>query len=460
MSGSNKSTRTVGGRLHDLLLGEAEVAAQFNAAVQLQMMLDVEAELAEAEASVGVVPPSCVAPIRAAARADLYDHAVIAAEMAHGGIPAVPVVRHLTRRVAQTDPVAARYVHWGATSQDIMDTGLVLQLRTSVPTVCAHLATASDAAAELARRYADTPMIGRTWVQQATPITFGLKAAGWLDALVRVRSRLHAALGEALVLQFGGATGTLASLGTDGPAVAAALAERLGLRVADTPWHSHRDRLAQLACALGVASGTLGKIARDLGLLAQTEVSEAWEQPADGRGASSTMPHKRNPVGASVALASATRAPGLVATVLGAMVHEHERGLGAWQAEWDALPDLVVVSAAGGQALADALGGLVVDPERMRENADTTGGLALAESVAMALAPALGKAEAHACVEAACRRARQERRPLADVLADDPLVTQHLDGAAIARCLTPEHYLGATRVFIDRVLSRYAERGR
>ena len=440
-----------------MLLGEAEVAAQFNAVVQLQMMLDVEAELAEAEASVGVVPPSCVAPIRAAARADLYDHAVIAAEMAHGGIPAVPVVRHLTQRVAETDPVAARYVHWGATSQDIMDTGLVLQLRASVPTVCAHLATASDAAAELARRYADTPMIGRTWVQQATPITFGLKAAGWLDALVRVESRLHAALGEALVLQFGGATGTLASLGTDGPAVAAALAERLGLRVADTPWHSHRDRLA---CALGVASGTLGKIARDLGLLAQTEVSEAWEQPADGRGVSSTMPHKRNPVGASVALASATRVPGLVATVLGAMVHEHERGLGAWQAEWDALPDLVVVSAAGGQALADALGGLVVDPERMRENADATGGLALAESVAMALAPALGKAEAHACVEAACRRARQERRPLADVLADDPLVTQHLDGAAIARCLTPEHYLGATRVFIDRVLSRYAERGR
>ena len=447
------------GRVHDLLLAEPHVAARFAIQAQVQAMLDVEAALAEAEASVGVAPAGCAAPIRAAARADLYDCAAIAAEVAQVGIPAVPVVHHLTARVAASDPEAARYVHWGATSQDVMDTGLVLQLGAAVPLVCNHLARASAAAADLARRYVDTPMAGRTWMQQATPVSFGLKAAGWLAALDRARRRLLAALDETQVLQFGGATGTLAALGSKGPAVADALAERLGLAAAETPWHAHRDRLAQLGCALGVATGTTGKIGRDLGLLAQTEVGEAWEQPAAGRGGSSTMPHKRNPVGASVALAAATRAPGLVATLLGTMLHEHERGLGVWQAEWDALPDLVVASAAGACAVADTLGGLMVDPHRMRRNLDAAGGLPLAESVAMALAVPLGKAAAHACVEAACRRALQQGRTLEEVLAADPAVTRHLDRAEIARRLAPEHYLGAARVFIDRVLARHAAEG-
>ena len=446
-------------RLHDRLLGDDRVDTRFAGLAQLQAMLDVEAALAAAEAAVGVVPASCVEPIRAAARAEFYDLAALAEEVAHGGIPAVPVVRHLTARVASTDAEAARYVHWGATSQDIMDTGLVLQLREAVPVVCDHLHRASAVAADLARRFADTPMAGRTWLQQATPVSFGLKAAGWLDALVRARTRTLTALDEALVLQFGGATGTLASLGADGPAVADALAERLALRIADTPWHAHRDRVANLACALGVAVGTIGKVATDLGLMAQTEVSEVWERPAEGRGGSSTMPHKRNPVGVSVALAAATRAPALVATVLGAMTHEHERGLGGWQTEWDALPDLVQVAAGGAKGLDDALDGLVVDSGRMRVNAEVTGGLVLAEAVAMALAPALGKAEAHATVGAACRRSRLEERPLSDVLADDPMVTSHLDAAAIARCLTPEDYLGSAPFFINRVLARYAEQG-
>lgn len=444
-------------RIHDRLLGDHRVEPRFAGPAQLQAMLDVEAALAAAEAAVGVVPASCVEPIRAAARAELYDLAVIAEGVAHGGIPAVPVVRHLTAQVASTDPEAARYVHWGATSQDIMDTGLVLQLREAVPVVCDHLHRASESAADLARRFPDTPMAGRTWLQQATPVSFGLKAAGWLDALARARTRTLVALDEALVLQFGGATGTLASLGSEGPAVADELAERLGLHTTDTPWHAHRDRVANLACALGVAVGTIGKVATDLGLMAQTEVSEVWERPVEGRGGSSTMPHKRNPVGVSVALAAATRAPALVATVLGAMPHEHERGLGGWQAEWDALPDLVRVAAGGAKGLSDALDGLVVDPGRMRANAELTGGFILAEAVAMALASALGKAEAHAVVGAACRRARQEERPLAEVLADDPMVNPHLDDAAIARCLTPGDYLGAAPVFIDRVLTRYAE---
>ena len=440
-------------RLHAGLLGDPDLLDRFDGRAQLQAMLDVEAALAEAEAAVGVVPAACVAPIRAAADADLYDRARLAEEAVEAGNPVIPVVRHLTERVAATDPDAARYVHWGATSQDVMDTGLVLQLRAALPAVTGHLRRAGKAAAGLARRYADATMPGRTWLQQATPITFGLKAAGWADAVGRTRRQVEAALDHALVLQLGGAAGTLAALGARGLPVTDALAGRLDLRAAPTPWHAHRDRFAQLACALGVASGAAGKIARDLSLLAQTEVGEAAEGAAAGRGGSSTMPQKRNPVSASVALAAAGRAPGLVATLLGAMVQEHERGLGGWQVEWDVLPDLVLVAAGGARAAADALEGLSVDARRMRANLDASGGALLAEAVAMALAESIGKHEAHACIAAACRRAAEERRPLADLLAADPAVSRHLDGAQIEELLSADNYLGASREFIERVLA-------
>ena len=450
---------TDGARLHARVLGDADVAAHFSGRAQLQGLLDVEAALAGAEAEVGVVPPSCAAPIRAAARADLYDPARLATEAIETGNPVIPVVRHLTARVAQADAEAARFVHWGATSQDILDTGLVLQLRAAVPIPIEHLARAVRAAAAHARRHAGATMAGRTWLQQATPVTFGLKAAGWADALDRARGRLQAALDDALVLQLGGACGTLASLGSRGPAVTEALAGRLGLPAPDLPWHAHRDRFAQLACALGIVAGSGGKIGRDIALLSQTEIGEVSERPTPGRGGSSTMPQKRNPVAASIALAAAGRVPGLVATMLGAMVQEHERGLGGWQVEWDTLPDLVEMAAAGARAAADALDGLVVDTERMRANADASGGILLAESIAMTLAASIGKHDAHGRVAAACRRAATEDRALADVLADDPLVAQHLDRAAIERLLSPDDYLGATRTYIDRVLERLDARG-
>ena len=446
-------------RLHDRLLGEIDVATWFSDHTQLQMMLDVEAALADAEATAGVIPASCVAPIKSAARAELYDCSRIAAEAVDAGNVVIPVVRHLTERVGTIDADAARYVHWGATSQDILDTGLVLQLRAAVPVILGHLQRAERAAAGHARRWASATMPGRTWLQQATPVTFGLKAAGWTEALGRTRRRVETALNEALVLQFGGASGTLAALGSSGLAVTDALATRLHLRAPDAPWHAHRDRFVQLASALGVATGTAGKIARDLSLLAQTEVGEVSERAGAGHGGSSTMPQKRNPVSASVALAAACRAPGLVATMLTAMVQEHERGLGGWQAEWDTLPELVMVSAGGARAVADALDGLSVDVERMRANLDVSGGGLLAESVAMALAAFVGKHEAHACVTAACQRAMEEHRPLADVLGDDPVVTQHLDRDEIARRLSPDNYLGTTQAFIERVLSRLDETG-
>ena len=440
--------------LHARLFNDPDVDAALADEARLQAMLDVEAALAEAEAEVGLVPAEALPAIRAAAKAALYDHTILADEAAKAGNLAIPLVKLMTVEVARKDEAAARFVHLGATSQDIIDTGFVLQLRHAVPLISAQLDRAAAAAADLARRHAATPMAGRTWMQQAVPVTFGLKAAGWLDALRRVRARLDADLAAASVLQFGGASGTLASLGTDGLKVADALGARLGLSVPDLPWHAHRDRLAALAASLGVAAGTLGKIARDLALMGQTEIGEAYEAPAAGRGGSSTMPHKRNPVSASVALAAAARTPGLVATFLGAMAQEHERGLGGWQAEWETLPELARVTAGSARSIADALSGLVVDPARMRANLEATGGLVLAEAVSAALAKPLGKARAHELVEAACKRAVAGRRPLVEILAADAEVARHLSAGDVDRLLTPDNYLGASAAFVARALSK------
>ena len=446
----NQSGQSTGG-LFGPLFGDEEIAAHLSDRARLQAMLDVEAALADAEAQLGILPRSCATPIRDAARASLYDIAAIAAEAAEAGNLAIPLVRHLTRHVAAADPDAARYVHWGATSQDIIDTGLVLQLRAAVPPLLRHLERAEAAAARHARDHIATVMAGRTWLQQATPITFGLKAAGWLDALDRQRAAIVLALDETSVLQFGGAAGTLAALGDHGPAVAAQLAANLGLGNADIPWHAYRDRLVRFACALGVACGVLGKIARDLALLAQTEIGEAADAKGGG---SSTMPHKQNPVAASVAIAAALRAPGLVATMLAAMPQEHERGLGGWQAEWAVLPELLLVTAGAARAMADTLETLEVDAARMRKNLDLTAGLVLAEAVTMELATRIGKADAHARVEEASRRAVREGLSLADALAADPEVLRHMARDEIERRLRPDAYLGAARTFVERVLTR------
>ncbi len=435
------------------LFGDPAVADQLSDLARLQAMLDVEAALADVEAQLGIVPRAAVEPISAAAHADLYDRRVIAAEAASDGNLAIPLVRHLTQRVEAIDREAARYVHWGATSQDILDTGLVLQLQRGVPLIVTRLERAAAAAAQHARRHIDTVMAGRTWLQHSTPVTFGVKAAGWLDALMRQRTAIVSALEDARVVQFGGASGTLAALGQQGPAVADLLASRLGLAAADIPWHAHRDRLARLACAMGVACGTLGKIARDISLLAQTEIGEVAEARTRG-GGSSAMPHKQNPVGASIALAAAVRAPGLVATMLASMPQEHERGLGGWQAEWATLPELVLLTAGASRAIATALEGLVVHETRMRENLECTRGLIASEAVTMALAAHVGRSEAHRLVENAAHQAQAAGGTLADALATDPAVTRHLTRAEIDRHLSPEHYVGAARALVERVLAR------
>jgi 3-carboxy-cis,cis-muconate cycloisomerase len=439
---------------HDALFGDRAVAQCFTPRARFQSMLDVEAALAEAGARAGVIPEAAVGPIKTAAHADFYDLSEWAEQTALDGNPAIPLVRQLTRTVARQDANAAGYVHWGATSQDLIDTSLVLRLRTAVPLVLGHLERAASAAAAHARVHIDTVMPGRTLLSHATPVTFGLKAAGWLDAIGRDRESLANTLNECLVLQLGGASGTLAALGDAGPRVADRLGEQLALRVPDLPWHTHRDRLVRLASALGITCGVCGKIARDLVLLAQTEVGEAFESRVTG-GGSSTMPHKRNPVSASVALAAAVRAPGLVATLLTAMPQEHERSVGGWHAEWTTLPELVELAGGAARAIADALEGLTVDADRMRANLEITRGFVLAEAVTMTLAEHVGRFDAYTLVEKATRRATADRSSLADALAADPAVCKHVTRAQIEQRLTPDSYLGAARVFVERVLARW-----
>jgi 3-carboxy-cis,cis-muconate cycloisomerase len=435
------------------LFGSPESSALFTDRARLQGMLDFEAALARAEAQTGVIPASAAPMIARQCRAELFDIAALARETARAGNPAIPIVMRLTALVAAGDPEAARYVHWGATSQDAMDTGLVLQLRPFLALLEADFGRLAGALRRLAKTHRATPLVGRTWLQHAVPVTVGLKAAGWLDAVERHRTRLSEVRGRALVLQFGGAAGTLAALGERGIEVSEALARDLDLTLPALPWHAHRDRVAEVATVLGLIVGTLGKIARDLSLLMQTDVAEAFEPGGEGRGSSSTMPHKRNPVAAAVVLAAATRAPGLVATLLSAMVQEHERGLGGWHAEWDTLPELCLLGAGALRQMAETLEGLELDPARMRANLEATHGQILAEAVTMALGSRIGRGAAHELVRRASQQATATRRRLREVLAEDPMASAHLSPADLDRLFDPCNYVGMAATFVDRVLA-------
>ncbi len=425
----------------------------FSDQARLQGMLDFEAALARSEARLGVIPKAAAPAIEAQCRAELFDIEALARAAVLSGNTAIPMVKALTALVGKKDKQAAGYVHWGATSQDAMDTGLILQLRGAFVSIDADLVRLADALARLANKHKRTPMAGRTWLQQAVPVTFGLKAAGALSAVERHRARLRELRGRVLVIQFGGAAGTLASLGDRGLDIAKALAGELKLGVPDIPWHAHRDRVAEVAAMLGLLVGTLGKIAYDVSLLTQTEVGEAFEPAAPGRGRSSTMPHKRNPVGCAVVLAAATKVPGLVSVMLAAMVQEHERGLGNWHAEWETLPEICMLSAGALAQVSRMMEGLEIDTARMRHNLDGTHGLILAEAVAAALAPRLGREAAYGLIEEACRGAVEQNKPLRDVLAKDAMVGKLLSVNELDRLFDPANYLGVAEQFVGRVLA-------
>lgn len=422
---------------------------------RVQAMLDFEAALARAQASTGLIPSSAVAPIEAACRAELYDFEALGLAIASAGNSAIPLVKALGKQIASVSPEAERYVHLGATSQDVMDSGLVLQLRAALELIEQDLQQLGEVLAQQAQRYATTPLAGRTWLQQATPVTLGMKIAGWLGAVTRSRQRLQALKPRLLSLQFGGASGTLAALGEQALPVAHALAAELKLALPDQPWHTQRDRLVEFGAVLGLVAGSLGKMGRDISLLMQTEAAEVFEPSAPGKGGSSTMPHKRNPVGSAVLISAATRVPGLLSTLFSAMPQEHERSLGLWHAEWETLPQICCLVAG---ALAQALNiaqGLEVDAERMAQNLDLTHGLVLAEAVSIELAQRVGRETAHHLLEQCCKRAVAEHRHLRAVLGDEPEITAQLSAAELDRLLDPAHYLGQATTWVERARAEH-----
>jgi 3-carboxy-cis,cis-muconate cycloisomerase len=435
------------------MLSSAAMRAICDDAATLQNMLDFEAALARAEAAVGVIPSGAAGPIRAACKADAFDLADLAEAATRSGNLAIPMVKALTANVAKANAEAARYVHWGATSQDVIDTAAMLTLRAGIDALLADVDRAIAGFAKLARAHRNTAVVARTWLQHALPMPFGLKLAEYAAALHRSKLRLKRMRSETLALQFGGAAGTLAALGDKGMAVAEALARELNLPLPEAPWHTHRDRIAEAASVLAILSGSCGKIARDVSLMMQTDVGEAFEPSGAGRGGSSTMPHKRNPVAAASALGAATMAPNLAATIFAAQVQDHERSAGPWHAEWPTLPALLLVTSGALAATVDMAEGLEVDVERMRANLGTTHGLIMAEAVAFALAETIGKSEAHRLVEAASKTAVAERKHLRDVLTSDSKVTAQLSARKIAELFEPMAYQGASQALIDRLLA-------
>ncbi len=435
------------------MLSSAAMRAICDDATYLQHMLDFEAALARAEAAIGIVPAKAADTIAKACTADQFDLGALAEAATRSGNLAIPLVKALTANVAKADAEAARYVHWGATSQDVIDSASMLGLRAAIDALLADIGRAISGFARLARQHRDTPAVARTWLQHALPMPFGLKLAEYAAALHRSRLRLQRLRDEGLALQFGGAAGTLAALGDNGWLVAEKLAQELKLPLPDAPWHTHRDRIAEIASVLAIAAGSCGKIARDVSLMMQTDVAEAFEPSGEGRGGSSTMPHKRNPIAAATALAAATMAPNLAATIFAAQVQDHERSAGPWHAEWPTLPMLLLVTSGALAAIVDIAEGLQVDVARMRVNLDATGGLIMAEAVAMALAERVGKSEAHHLVETASKKAVAEKNDLREVLANDPKVTAHLSVERIAKLFEPMAYQGVSQALIDRLLA-------
>ncbi len=414
-------------------------------------MLRVELALARALARAGVIPADGADAIAAAARVELYEADAIIAETAIAGTPVIPLVRMLTEHV---EPSARGWVHWGATSQDIVDTAMVLQMRAGLELLVREQHEVAEGAATRADRHRYTEMAGRTLLQHAAPITFGLKAARWLALVVRQMRALDAFRSNALPLQFGGAVGTLASLGDKGIAVEAFLAEELALPLPYLPWHAERDRIATVAATLGVVAGAMSKIAGDVALLAQTEVGELSEGARPGKGGSSAMPQKRNSVDAMSARAAARLAMALVPPLMSGD-QEHERAAGAWQAEWVALPQLFRHTAGAVSHVRQLVAGLEVHADRMRRNLHLAGGTLMAEALTVVIAARLGRQEAQRIVKAASERAMRDGITLREAAVEDPEIAAVLSPDEIGQALNPSRYLGSSDAFVERALWSY-----
>jgi 3-carboxy-cis,cis-muconate cycloisomerase len=444
--------------MFDQLFKDSEIEALVTDEAIIGAMLRFEAALAQAQADVGLIPAeqaSLVARVCGAGRIEPQKIITLAKK---AGNPAIPLVKELTALVGETDGEAARYVHAGATSQDVIDSATMLQLKAALLVLDNGLGRLQDRLVALADEHRGTVMIGRTLLQQARPISFGFKVAGWLDQLIRCRQRLRRVGSSATVLQFGGAVGTLAANGPRGLAVLSRLSERLELAEPVITWHTARDRLLEIAASLAMLAGCLHKIAIDAALLMQTEVGELVEAGDEGKGGSSAMPHKRNPIAPTMMIAACTRIPGLLATVAVSMVQEHERAVGHWHAEWGPLTEMLCLTGGAVQQANDLFSGLKIDAARMRENIEATRGLVYAEDVSLRLARYVGKPESDRVIKLACERAKQKGVHLREVLLQDPSVTKWLDQNALAPIFLPENALGLADELINRVLRLASQR--
>jgi 3-carboxy-cis,cis-muconate cycloisomerase len=440
-------------RLIENLATTPKYAEIFSNSSLLQAMLDFEAALARAEASAGVIPTSAADAIAKAAKAEYFDAPKLAPQGLRAGTLSIPLIKALTERVRSIDKDSARFVHWGATSQDVSDTATVLLLRRTRQLLAADHSTLQHSLRSASDEHAGTVMLGRTLLQAAPPVTLGLKIAGWFGALRRGWALLDDALDKALVLQFGGASGTLAALGDQAIPVARELANALNLALPEAPWHTHRDRLAAAICACGIYTGSLAKMAKDVSLLMQNEVGEAFEPGGEGRGGSSTMPHKRNPIACALAIAAGHRVPGYVASFLSGMPQEHERGVGGWHAEAATIARTIEDTGLALVSMQEVAAGLTADAARMRKNITDTRGAIFAERAMMKLAPALGRDVAHKLLEDAVQQAAKNGRNLTEVLAEMPQAANILSADDIRDLADPKSYLGAADFFRKQLLA-------
>jgi 3-carboxy-cis,cis-muconate cycloisomerase len=439
------------GGLNSFLFSTPEMSSAFSPQAQLRAMTRFEWALSSALEAHGFAEPGAGAVLKEMLSREFIDVPAILNQARSDGNIAIPFVRQLTSAVALKSEAASRSVHLGATSQDLLDTGLVLETREGLHLIETALVNLDAALLAQVKAHSHTVMLGRTWLQPGPPVTLGLKLAGTLAALRRARKRVRTEGDGALVLQFGGAVGTLASLGESASAISSHIAQLLELNEAALPWHAHRDRLVAVVQMLAILTGTLAKLGADIALLMQAEVGEVTEG-GDDRGSSSTMPHKRNPVACAALRAIHAKMPGLAATMLLAMPQEHERGLGLWQAEWETVPEAFRLASASIAYAIDLANNLKVYPERMLANADAILGLPLAEAASSALAAKIGRTAAHELLRRASAEAAQQNRQLSEVLKEKPEVTVHIAHAEIDRLLDPHNYLGSSERFIARVV--------
>src|ERR1700744_5345799 len=427
--------------------GTPEMREVFSDFSLISRYAEVEVALPQAGARCGVIPADAAKEIAARTDVAKLDFDLLRRETDVVGYPILPLVHQMVKQCGE----AGRYVHWGATTQDIMDTAVVLQVRAGLEIIEQDISALRTILADLSRRYRDTPMAGRTHLQQALPVTFGYKAAIWLAMFDRHAERLEQLKPRVFVGQFAGAAGTLASLGAKGLDVQQALCEELGLGVPVSTWHVARDGFAEAVNFLALVTGSLGKIALDVMVMASTEFAEVYEPFVKGRGASSTMPQKRHPISSELMLAAAKAVRQHAGLMLDAMVQDFERATGPWHAEWMAIPESFVLTAGALHQAKFALGGLIVDEKKMAENLDISRGLIVAEAVMMGLAPQIGRQEAHDVVYDACRLANEKAMTLADALSADIRVSRRIDRATIERLTSPQNYLGLAPEMVDRV---------